>query len=119
MIFPRPATLSRRRQIAISSLPVTALLAVLAGPTAAAPALLAAPPLAGPAEVTQVRLVCDQNCHCWRTAYQGPRTTQLAAVDDVNACPAGGRYNGHYRTGPSTGLNFENRDQKKSLFPFY
>jgi hypothetical protein len=69
--------------------------------------------------VETVRLVCDQNCSCWHTAYRARRHEPLLLADDVNACPAGGRYNGHYRTGPSTGLGFESRIAKGSLFPFY
>lgn len=65
-----------------------------------------------------VRLVCDQDCRCWHTAYPAQRS-RVPIVEDINACPAGGRYNGHYRTGPSVGLGFESRVAKPTLFPFY
>lgn len=71
-----------------------------------------------PALTEQARLVCDQDCHCWRTAYPAQRS-RVPIIEDVNACPAGGRYNGHYRTGPSVGLGFESRVAKPTLFPFY
>jgi hypothetical protein len=72
--------------------------------------------------VDRVRLVCDQDCRCWRTGYiqrgyhakADPREYQ-----DPNYCPAGGYYNGYYRTGPGTGLGFESRFPVRSLpFPF-
>jgi hypothetical protein len=70
----------------------------------------------------EIRLVCDQGCRCWRTAYRERLTRDAAALralDDVaNACPQGGRYNGYYRTGPSIGLGFETRTPHTSIFPF-
>jgi hypothetical protein len=108
----------------ISRVSVIAALALLTGAATAAPlgTRSAAPGGIAAAPVVAARLVCDQNCQCWHTAYRAPKTPRadvLLLADDVNACPAGGRYNGHYRTGPSTGLGFESRIAKGSLFPFY
>ena len=72
--------------------------------------------------VEQVRLVCDQNCNCWRTRYR-ERRSLLADRDDL-ACPTSqpgrvGYYNGYYRTGPATGLDFDSRYPVRGFaFPF-
>ncbi len=88
----------------------------------AAPVHVFAPLSQQAAGVDRVRLVCDQDCRCWQTGYiqRGyywkidPRELQ-----DPNYCPPGGYYNGHYRTGPGTGLGFESRYPVRSLpFPF-
>jgi hypothetical protein len=72
--------------------------------------------------VDQVRLVCDQDCRCWPTGYRArndTRTFDERERGDPNACPGGGRYNGHYRSGPGTGLSFESRFPVRSFaFPF-
>jgi hypothetical protein len=72
--------------------------------------------------VDRVRLVCDQDCRCWRTGYiqRGyDEKVDPKEYQDPNYCPAGGYYNGHYRTGPGTGLGFESRFPVRSLpFPF-
>lgn len=108
----------------ISRVSVIAALMLLTGAATAAPLGThpAAPADIAATPVETVRLVCDQNCQCWHTAYREPRPSRADAVllaDDVNACPAGGRYNGHYRSGPGTGLGFESRVPKGTLFPFY
>jgi hypothetical protein len=73
-------------------------------------------------DVERVRLVCDQDCRCWRTGYveRGyARKIEYRERQDANFCPGGGYYNGHYRTGPGTGLSFESRLPVRSLpFPF-
>ena len=94
-------------------------------------ALLATGGAAGPAPASDfrpsaehVRMVCDQYCDCWRTRYQERRPI-LADREDL-ACPASrpnrpplGYYNGHYRTGPATGLGFESRyPVREFAFPF-
>lgn len=99
-----------RRAGMIAALALAATSAHAMGPAPVAPGV---PTLTEP-----VRLVCDQDCNCWRTAYPAQRS-RVPIVEDVNACPAGGRYNGHYRTGPSVGLGFESRVAKPTLFPFY
>jgi hypothetical protein len=72
--------------------------------------------------IEQVRMVCDQHCDCWRTRYQ-ERRPLLAGRDDL-ACPISrsGRvsyYNGYYRTGPATGVDFESRyPVREFAFPF-
>ncbi len=72
--------------------------------------------------VEQVRLVCDQNCSCWQTRYQ-ERRPLLAGHDDL-ACPTSrpgrvGYYNGYYRTGPATGIDFYSRYPVRGFaFPF-
>jgi hypothetical protein len=72
--------------------------------------------------IDRVRLVCDQDCRCWRTGYiqRGyDEKVDPKEYQDPNYCPAGGYYNGHYRTGPGTGLGFESRFPVRSLpFPF-
>jgi hypothetical protein len=72
--------------------------------------------------IDQVRLVCDQDCHCWPTGYvkrgHGWKIDDRER-QDPNYCPAGGHYNGHYRAGPATGLSFESRLPVRSFpFPF-
>ncbi|MGY4313930.1 hypothetical protein [Bradyrhizobium sp. JR3.5] len=75
-----------------------------------------------PASVVRIRLACDQNCHCWQTRYQQrPYRRKIDDQErhDPNYCPGAGHYNGHYRTGPATGLSFESRLPVRSLpFPF-
>jgi hypothetical protein len=72
--------------------------------------------------VDRVRLVCDQDCHCWRTGYiagNHARKIDDRERQDPNFCPGGGYYNGYYRTGPGTGLSFESRFPVRSFpFPF-
>jgi hypothetical protein len=74
------------------------------------------------APIEQVRMVCDQHCDCWRTRYQERRPV-LAGRDDL-ACPTSrpgraGYYNGYYRTGPATGLDFDSRyPVREFAFPF-
>ncbi|OAF19990.1 hypothetical protein AXW67_34170 [Bradyrhizobium neotropicale] len=86
-----------------------------------------APPAAGRGDqppIAQVRIVCDQNCDCWQTNYRERRPI-LAGHDDL-ACPAQrpdrppyGYYNGHYRSGPATGLGFFSRYPVREFsFPF-
>ena len=75
-----------------------------------------------PASTVQVRLACDQDCRCWQTRYR-QRSSRHGIDDqarlDPNYCPGGGHYNGHYRTGPATGLSFESRDRVRAFpFPF-
>jgi len=104
----------------ISRVSVLAALAMLTSAADATPLGTPSSMRAGmPAPVETVRLVCDQNCNCWHTAYRAPRHEAVLLADEVNACPMGGRYNGHYRAGPSTGLGFESRVAKGTLFPFY
>ncbi|MGY8667766.1 hypothetical protein Q3C01_36150 [Bradyrhizobium sp. UFLA05-109] len=91
-------------------------------------ALLAA---AGPAvdrsdrpPVAKVRMVCDQNCDCWRTRYQEHRSlladrADLACPPPATGRPVVGYYNGHYRTGPATGFGFDSRTPVRGFaFPF-
>ncbi|MGO9359910.1 MAG: hypothetical protein ACLP1D_19970 [Xanthobacteraceae bacterium] len=96
--------------------------ALLATASVAAPLSPAERSAAAISRIEQVRLVCDQDCRCWHTAYRERLTREAAALraldDDANACPAGGRYNGHYRTGPSVGLGFDTRTPHTSVFPF-
>jgi hypothetical protein len=72
--------------------------------------------------IARVRLVCDQDCRCWRTGYMARNyrwKVDDRARQDPNFCPDGGSYNGHYRTGPGTGLSFESRFPVRSFpFPF-
>ena len=72
--------------------------------------------------VERIRLVCDQDCRCWRTGYVArscARKIDDRERQDPNFCPGGGYYNGHYRTGPGTGLSFESRSPVRSFpFPF-
>lgn len=98
---------------------IAALVLVTAAANAAPLGITSSPRFGASTPVESVRLVCDQNCNCWHTAYRARRHDTVLLADDINACPAGGRYNGHYRTGPSTGLGFESRVAKGSLFPFY
>ena len=95
--------------------------ALLATASAAAPLSLADRAASAISRVEQVRLVCDQDCRCWHTAYRERLTREArmlrALDDDANACPAG-RYNGHYRSGPSVGLGFDTRTPHTSVFPF-
>jgi hypothetical protein len=92
--------------------------ALLAGSSPSGPAVEDRPPVA------QVRMVCDQHCECWQTRYQERRPI-LAERDDL-ACPtsrsdrrAYGYYNGHYRSGPATGLGFDSRyPVREFAFPF-
>ncbi|MFB9269715.1 hypothetical protein ACFFWD_42490 [Bradyrhizobium erythrophlei] len=100
---------------------------------AAAAALMASEVCAAPVHVTglssqqlssvdRVRLVCDQNCRCWHTLYRQRNhrwKTDDRERQDPNYCPGGGHFNGHYRTGPATGLSFESRLPVRSFpFPF-
>ncbi|MBR0794399.1 hypothetical protein JQ615_03250 [Bradyrhizobium jicamae] len=72
--------------------------------------------------VQQIRLVCDQNCNCWHTRYH-ERRPLLAGHDDL-ACPTSrpgrvGYYNGYYRSGPATGVDFYSRYPVRGFaFPF-
>jgi hypothetical protein len=72
--------------------------------------------------VEQVRMVCDQDCNCWSTRYQ-ERRPALAGRDDL-ACPVPGRrhvgyYNGYYRSGAATGIDFDSRYPVRGFaFPF-
>ncbi|WP_136626578.1 hypothetical protein [Bradyrhizobium macuxiense] len=72
--------------------------------------------------VEQVRMVCDQDCHCWRTRYH-ERRPMLAGRPDL-ACPPAARrpvgyYDGHYRAGPATGVDFDSRyPVREFAFPF-
>ena len=72
--------------------------------------------------IARVRLVCDQDCRCWRTGYVARNDRWKVddqARQDPNFCPGRGYYNGYYRTGPGTGLSFESRFPVRSLpFPF-
>jgi hypothetical protein len=72
--------------------------------------------------VDRVRLVCDQDCRCWRTGYIARndfRKIDDRERQDPNFCPGWGYYNGYYRTGPGTGLSFESRFPVRSFpFPF-
>ncbi|WP_375780397.1 hypothetical protein ACE103_17145 [Bradyrhizobium sp. ma5] len=99
--------------------PATAMMASVA---CAAPVQVTRLSPQGPASVIPVRLACDQYCYCWQTRYQQRsyrRTIDDQARQDPNYCPGGGHYNGHYRTGPATGLSFECRLPVRSLpFPF-
>ena len=72
----------------------------------------------------EVRMVCDQNCNCWPTRYRERRPPLLADRPDL-ACPqpADGRpvvgyYNGHYRTGPAIGVEFDRLGARELPFPF-
>jgi hypothetical protein len=72
-------------------------------------------------QIEQIRLVCDQNCTCWRTRYQGRQTMLADREDLVCLTQKSDRvyYNGHYRQGPATGLGFENRfPVREFAFPF-
>ncbi|NEU95316.1 hypothetical protein [Bradyrhizobium uaiense] len=88
----------------------------------ATPAYVATLSLPHPAHVDRVRLACDQDCNCWPTRYQQRiyrRKIDELERQDPNYCPGGGHYNGHYRTGPTTGLSFESRLPVRSHpFPF-
>ncbi|AUC94498.1 hypothetical protein CWS35_09630 [Bradyrhizobium sp. SK17] len=72
--------------------------------------------------VEQVRMVCDQDCNCWRTRYQ-ERRPLLSGRDDL-ACPPSerrpvGYYNGYYRKGPATGVDFDSKYPVREFsFPF-
>jgi hypothetical protein len=94
-------------------------------------ALLATSSVAGPTTdrefrpaIEHVRMVCDQYCDCWQTRYRERRPI-LADREDL-ACPASrpdrlprGYYNGHYRSGPATGLGFDSRyPVREFTFPF-
>jgi len=105
----------------ISRLSLIAAAAFIASAANAAPVSFDGRMASGISPVEAVRLVCDQDCHCWRTAYQGrstPRKADVSLRDDVNACPQGGHYNGYYRTGPGTDLGFESRIPHTHPFPF-
>ena len=74
--------------------------------------------------IVEVRMVCDQNCNCWPTRYRERRPPLLADRPDL-ACPppvagrpAVGYYNGHYRTGPATGVGFDSLGARELPFPF-
>ncbi|MGY3446314.1 MULTISPECIES: hypothetical protein [unclassified Bradyrhizobium] len=99
---------------------VVAAAAMMASDVCAAPVDVTRLPSQRLANVVQVRLACDQNCHCWRTLYR--ERSHRRTIDerqDPNYCPGGGHYNGHYRTGPGTGLSFDSRLPVRSLpFPF-
>ncbi|MGY3697695.1 hypothetical protein ACVIGA_007775 [Bradyrhizobium sp. USDA 3240] len=96
--------------------------AMMASVACAAPVQVTRPSPQGPASIVRVRLACDQYCYCWQTRYRQRsyrRTIDDQARQDPNYCPGGGHYNGHYRTGPATGLSFESRLPVRSLpFPF-
>ncbi|MFT4116138.1 hypothetical protein [Bradyrhizobium sp.] len=75
--------------------------------------------------IERVRMVCDQFCDCWQTRYriQPP----LPAGREDLACPSprpdrdrhAYYYNGHYRTGPATGIGFESKSPVREFgFPF-
>lgn len=100
---------------------VAAVLAT-AGTSFAAPVAVSSLMPQQPPRVERIRLVCDQDCRCWRTGYVArsyARRVDDPERQDPNFCPAGGYYNGHYRTGPGTGLSFESRVPVRSLpFPF-
>jgi hypothetical protein len=74
--------------------------------------------------IVEVRMVCDQNCDCWKTRYR-ERRPLLADRADL-ACPAPtpdrppyGYYNGHYRMGPASGIGFDSRyPVREFAFPF-
>jgi hypothetical protein len=74
--------------------------------------------------VTEVRMVCDQNCDCWKTRYREHRPLLADRPDLACPPPAAGRaalgyYNGHYRSGPATGVGFDSRDPVRGFpFPF-
>ena len=71
--------------------------------------------------IEQVRLVCDQNCTCWRTRYQQRHPIHTDREDLTCLRPRHGRlyYNGYYRKGPATGLGFESRYLVREFsFPF-
>lgn len=74
--------------------------------------------------VAEVRMVCDQNCDCWRTRYQEHRPLlanhpDLACPPPPSDRPVVGYYNGHYRMGPATGIGFDSRTPvREFLFPF-
>jgi len=101
---------------------IAAAAAMMASVACAAPVQVTRLSPRGPASVVRIRLACDQNCHCWQTRYQRRsyrRTIDDQERQDPNYCPNGGHYNGHYRTGPATGLSFESRLPVRSLpFPF-
>ena len=74
--------------------------------------------------IVEVRMVCDQNCNCWPTRYREHRPPLLSDRPDL-ACPqpatgrpAVGYYNGHYRTGPATGVGFDSLGARELPFPF-
>lgn len=74
--------------------------------------------------IVEIRMVCDQNCNCWPTRYRERRLPLLAGRPDL-ACPppaegrpALGYYNGHYRTGPATGVGFDSLGARELPFPF-
>lgn len=89
---------------------------VVSSPAAPATATEWRPP------IVQVRMVCDQDCNCWRTRYH-ERRPMLAGRADL-ACPPAGRrpigyYNGYYLRGPGTGLDFDSRYPVRGFaFPF-
>ncbi|WP_050628983.1 hypothetical protein [Bradyrhizobium viridifuturi] len=97
-------------------------IAVTASDACAAPVHVARLSSQRPVAAVRVRLACDQDCRCWQTRYQQRRDRRATADQtrlDPNYCPGGGHYNGHYRTGPATGLSFESRTPVRALpFPF-
>lgn len=72
--------------------------------------------------VERIRMVCDQDCNCWRTRYQG-RRPMAADRDDLACLSTDGRrvgdYNGHYRKGPAKGVGFDSKSPVREFsFPF-
>ncbi len=73
--------------------------------------------------IAEVRMVCDQNCNCWPTRYRERRPLladrpDLACLPPAADRPALGYYNGHYRTGPATGVGFDSLGARELPFPF-
>ncbi|MGN1286634.1 MAG: hypothetical protein ACI4XG_08655 [Bradyrhizobium sp.] len=101
---------------------IAAAIAMMASDASAAPLHVTRLSSQHPAGAVRVRLACDQDCRCWQTRYK--QRSHRQKVDDQarldpNYCPGGGHYNGHYRTGPATGLGFESRVPVRAFpFPF-
>jgi hypothetical protein len=77
----------------------------------------------GRSPIVEVRMVCDQNCNCWPTRYHERRPPladrpDLACPPPATGRPALGYYNGHYRTGPATGVGFDRLGARELPFPF-
>lgn len=71
--------------------------------------------------IEQIRMVCDQNCACWPTRYQGHQASLFDREDLACQTRRSGRiyYNGYYRQGPATGVGFESRHPVREFsFPF-
>ena len=101
---------------------IAAAAALVATASAAAPVEVSSPISQPTASTNRVRLVCDQDCRCWRTGYaQRGHGWKIddREFQDPNYCPAGGHYNCYYRAGPGTGLSFDSRLPVRSFpFPF-